>query len=133
MKLQLNKWEKLFIEFLDMIEFSLHKRIDADGVVCYGVEDLQHANLAGIEQDFFYSAGDVLERMEVYENDYIVRDILECIREKGVRYEYNQWSDLLKYRSKLPYNQLDFDLLEMICYHSQDINIFNIYSHLEAA
>lgn len=126
MKLQLNKWEKLFIEFLNMVEFSLHMRIDADGVVCYGVEDLQHANLAGIEQDFFYSAGDVLKRMEVYENDYIVKDILECIRETGVLCEYNQWSDLLKYRSILPCNQLDFDLLEMICYHSQDISITNI-------
>lgn len=133
MKLQLNKWEKLFIEFLDMTEFSLHKRIDADDVVCYGVVDLQHANLAGIEQDFFYSANDILERMDVYENDYIVNDILECMKEKNVLCEYSQWSDLLKYRSKLSYNQLDFDLLEMICYHSQDINIANIYSYLKAA
>ncbi len=133
MKPLLNKWENLFIEFLDMTEFSLQKRIDTDDVECYGVQDLQCANLAGIEQDFFYSASNVLERMEVYEEDYIVKDILECMEEIGAQCEYNQWADLLKYRSKLPYNQLDFDFIDMICHHSQDIDINNVYSFLKAA
>lgn len=133
MNRQLNKWENLFVEFLDMTEFSLQKRIDTDDVECYGVEDLQHANLGGIEQDFFYSASDILERMEVYEDDYIVKDILECMEEEGVAFEYNQWSDLLSYRSKLPHNQLGFDFIDMICHHSQDIDINNVYSSLKVA
>lgn len=130
---QLNKWEKLFIEFLNMTEFSLQRRVDFDDVDCYGVEDYQHANLGGIEQDFFYSAADVLDRMEVYEHDYIINDLEECLLENNVSCEYNEWFELLQYRPLLPNNQADFDFIEMICYHPQDIDINHIYSYLQAA
>lgn len=130
---RLNKWEELFVKFLDLTDFSLQKRVDSDDVVCYSIKDGQCANIGGIEQDSFYSAADVLDRMEIYEQDYIIDDLEECLRENDFSCEYGDWADLLQYRSFLPHNQFDFDLVEMMCYHSHDININHVYSYLEAA
>ena len=128
----LNKWEKLFLEFLDMTEFFLHKRIDEDNKECYGLQDRQKANLGDIESEFFYSADEILDRMQVYEYDYIIDDLHECACECNLTLEYDTWDDLLKYRSLMPQNEGDFEFIDMICNHSNDININRVYNYLTA-
>ncbi len=132
-KPQLNKWEKLFIEFLDMTEFYLCRRIDEDGIECYGLEDGQKANLGDIESDFFYSASNILERMETYKYDYIIRDLEECARWDNINLQYATWQDLLKYRNNMPDNQGNFEFIDMICNHPKDIDIDKVYNYLSAA
>ena len=127
--IKLNNWEEMFLDFLEMTEFYLRKKVDEDDVDCYGLEDGQLANLGDIESEFFYSASEILDRMETYEYDYIISDLQECANRELT---YNQWSDLLEYRYQMPDNQYGFDLIDMICNHPQDIDINKVYNHLNA-
>ncbi len=127
---ELNKWEKLFLDFLEMTEFYPLRRVDENGVDCFGLENGQHANLGDIESDFFYSATDILDRLTVYEYDYIIRDLKDCA---DFELEHNEWTDLLKYRPQMPNNQYNFDLIEMICNHPQDIDINKVFCYLESS
>ena len=99
---QQNKWEKLFDEFLDLTEFKLIKHqnkynqyIDEYGH--WSLIDLQEANLGNIQGDRFESAQEILERMTIYINDYIIADIEECLDEKNLYPEngYVDWQELL--------------------------------------
>ncbi len=127
----LNKWEELFIEMLEMIEFYLRREVDEEGRFCYSLEDGQHANLANIEEEIFYNAAQILDRLCAYENDYIVCDIEDCLYEANVSYDgYESWEDLLQYRQALPDNQFAFDLVDMICHHAQDIDIDKVFNDI---
>jgi len=127
--IKLNKWEDMFLDFLEMTEFYLHRKVDENDVYCYGLEDGQHANLGAIESESFYSASEILDRMEIYEYDYIIRDLQECADQQ---LEYNYWSDLLQYRLQMPDNQYDFELIDMICNHSEDIDINKVYNYIQS-
>ena len=130
--IKLNNWEEMFLDFLEMTEFYLRKKVDEDDVDCYGLEDGQHANLGDIESDFFYSASDILDRMEIYEYDYIIRDLEECAHADNIKLNYGQWTDLLQYRSLLPDNQYDFELIDMICNHPDEIDINKVYNYIQS-
>ena len=120
-----NKWEKLFDEYIDMIEFRLEK--DKKGK--FHLHDLQGANLGDIESDSFDNADEVLDRLGVYHEDYIIRDIEDLLYEADV--DLSSWDgsyeDLLKFRDKLPDYQFDFDVLDMIVNHGKDIDLENVY------
>lgn len=131
-KNELNYWEELFLEFLDMTEFYLRQRVDENDELCYGLEDGQHANLADIESEFFYSAASILDRMETYEYDYIVRDLEECAHAERISLQYQTWSDWLQYKEIMPKNQGNFAYIDMICNHSLDIDIDKVYKHITA-
>ena len=60
-----NRWEELFDELLDLIEFRLIKYPDGWGLV-----DRQGANLGDIESDRFDSSVTLIDRLEVYVRDY---------------------------------------------------------------
>ena len=62
-----NTYEKLFDEFLDLTEFRLLKHKDGT----FSLEDQQCANLGDIEDDRFTSASEILDRMDIYIQDYI--------------------------------------------------------------
>lgn len=130
---QLNKWEELFLDFLDMTEFYLQRRVDNNEMDCYGLVDGQKANIGDIESDFFYSATDILDRMETYEYDYIIHDLEECAQWENIKLQYTSWADLLKYKDKMPNNQGNFAFIDMICNHSQDIDIKKVYNYISAA
>lgn len=130
MNIELNKWEELFLQFLDMTEFYIIRRIDEDDVECYGLQDGQKANLGDIESDFFYSAADILDRMEIYEYDYIIRDLEECAKWDNIDLQYSTWEDLLKYEEQMPNNSGDFMFIDMICNHFEDIDIDKVYNSL---
>lgn len=133
MKPQLNKWEELFVDFLDMTEFCLRRCMDDDETLCYCLEDGQKANLADIESEYFYSAMQILDRMEVYEYDYIIADLIDCMRNAYIEPIYDEWTDLLKYRYLMPNNQANFYYIDMICNHPHDIDIDKVYNYLQAA
>ena len=66
--------------------------------------------------------------MTIYINDYIIEDIEECLEEKGLlpEYEYDGWDDMLINATPLlPENKFEFDLLDMICNHFEEIKLEN--------
>lgn len=130
--ISLNCWEELFLEFLDMTEFYLRKRIDEKDNECFSLVDGQRADLGDIESEKFYSASEILDRMEIYEDDYIIKDLEECAQSENIELQYNMWSDLLKYRGLMENNEGDFDLIDMICNHADEIDINKVYNYLEA-
>ena len=119
---QQNKWEKLFDEFLDLTEFTLIKHQNDWSLI-----DNQGGNIGDIEGDRFKSAATILDRMEIYIDDYIVSPLVDEFVDKDLDIEppMDDWEDLLRYRNQLPENQWDFDVLDMICNHFEEINLEN--------
>lgn len=128
-----NKWEKLFDKFLDLTEFHLIKHQNeynqhTDEYGYWSLIDLQEGNLGNIQGDRFESAQEILERMTTYINDYIITPIEECLDEKNLYSEngYVDWQDLLNNaKDLLPENEFEFDLLDMICNHFEEIKLEN--------
>jgi hypothetical protein len=121
---QQNKWEKLFDEFLDLTEFTLVRHQNYWSLI-----DNQCANLGGIEINRFKNAAQILDRMDIYIHDYIIKDIEDLAEENDIDisdWDGWGWDYLLSYRDKFPQDcQYEFDLLDMICYHFEEINLEN--------
>lgn len=128
MKVQ-NKWEEIFDQFLDLIEFSLikHKSELEDEDYIWSLIDLQGANLGDIESDRFKDAMGIVDRLEIYIDDYFVEDIENLLAEKGVAVtwggDYQEYIDNAK--DLLPDASWDFVVLDMICNHVDKINLEN--------
>ena len=130
---QQNKSERLFDKCLDLTEFKLVKHQNeynqyTDEYGHWSLIDLQEANLGNIQGDRFKSAQEILERMTIYINDYIIADIEECLEEKNLYPEngYVDWQDMLNHaKDLLPENKFEFDLLDMICNHFEEIKLEN--------
>ena len=117
-----NKYEKLFDEFLALTDFKLIKYEDGFGVI-----DLQGADLGDISEDRFESAEEILDRMDIYINDYFLNDIDDLLGEKGIKVIWDSTcEEYLKHAKELlPEEKFSFDMLDMICYHSSKINLNN--------
>lgn len=118
-----NKYEKLFDEFLDLIEFTLIKHKDYWSLV-----DRQEGNLGNIEQDRFENAMEIIDRMDIYIQDYIARPLQEALNEMDETKE-GEYSDDFEeivntcYNHYPSLNAWDVDVLDMICYHSKEIDL----------
>ena len=115
-----NTYEKLFNEFLDLTEFRLLKHKDRT----FSLEDRQCANLGDIEDDRFASASEILDRMDIYIQDYLIRDIEDALDEKSIEIDC-VWGEYGKYRDVIPDYKFDFDLLDMIVNHSNEVDLNN--------
>lgn len=155
---QQNKWEILFQEWLDLTEFSLIKHRNPEHIVEYetpdgepdcaidycgtwSIYDRQGANLGNINEDRFDNAGQILDRMDIYINDYIYRDLEEEFIAYEVDLENNElpwsadtWLALANnkefYEKNKDYfddHQWEFNALDMIANHFDEINLENIY------
>lgn len=124
-----NTYEKLFDEFLDLTEFSLLKHRtesdDADvGAGLFSLEDHQCANLGDIESERFETAAQILDRMDVYIQDYLIVDIEDALDEKSIEIDCD-WEEYGQYRDLIPDYKFDFDLLDMILNHPDEIDLNN--------
>ena len=115
-----NTYEKLFNEFLDLTEFRLLKHKDGT----FSLEDRQCANLGDIEDDRFASASEILDRMDSYIQDYLIRDIEDALDEKSIEIDC-VWGEYGKYRDVIPDYKFDFDLLDMIVNHFNEVDLNN--------
>lgn len=117
-----NQWESLFDRFLNTIEFRLVKYPDGWGLI-----DKQGGNFGGIESDRFCDAAAVIDRLDVYIEDYFVDDIQETMG----KCETGDWSELVRKAraamtpEELEYHCFDLDVLDMICNHPHEINLEN--------
>lgn len=149
-----NKWESLFESFLATTEFSLiHYEFgktsendeDVDGH--WSLHDEQGANLGGIEGDVFDTAEQIVERMSVYINDYFYEDLdqeaddykLELpslsalaakygdeVRWYGSEYWLTIRKELGEDHEFVKNHIYEFDVLEMVARHTNEINLYNI-------
>lgn len=154
---QQNKWEILFQEWLDLTEFSLVKHNiptlvlngrDVDGNLIgethegiWSIYDRQGANLGNINEDRFDNAGQIIDRMDIYINDYIYRDLEEeldayqvDLEDNELPWGANEWLALTNnkefYEKNKDYfdnHQWEFNVLDMIANHFDEINLENIY------
>ena len=115
-----NTYEKLFDEFLSITEFRLLKHKDGT----FSLEDQQCANLGDIEDDRFASASEILDRMDIYIQDYLIEDIEDALDEKSIEIDC-VWGEYGKYRDVIPDYKFDFDLLDMIVNHSNEVDLNN--------
>ena len=115
-----NTYEKLFNEFLDLTEFRLLKHKDGT----FSLEDRQCANLGDIEDDRFASASEILDRMDVYIQDYLIEDIEDALDEKSIEIDCD-WEEYGQYRDLIPDYKFDFDLLDMIVNHFDEVDLNN--------
>ena len=128
---QQNKYEKLFDEFLDFTEFILVKHQNdynkyTNEYGYWSLIDLQGANLGHIQGDRFNNATEILDRMDIYIHDYLVEAIEDCLAEAGYDFYTGNYQGLVEYcRDKLPENQWDLDVLDMIVNHPHEINLEN--------
>jgi len=113
-------FETLFEDFLNTIKFQLVKHSDGRGV-----EDHQGANLGDIEQDRFANAAAIIDRLDIYIQDYFVSALEEGLGDE----QYDDWPLLLEATNKKlssdDLNQYRFELkiLDMICNHPGEINL----------
>ena len=115
-----NTYEELFDEFLAITEFRLLKHKDGT----FSLEDLQCANLGDIEDDRFETASEVLDRMDVYIQDYLATGIEDALDEESIAIDCD-WKEYGKYRDLIPDYRFDFDLLDMIVNHSNEVDLNN--------
>jgi len=113
-------FETLFDDFLNTIEFQLVKHSDG-----WGLKDKQGANLGDIEQDRFENAAAIIDRLDIYIQDYFVSALEEGLGDE----QYDDWSLLLEAANeKLSSNDLnqyrfELKILDMICNHPGEINL----------
>ena len=115
-----NTYEELFDEVLALTEFRLLKHKDGT----FSLEDRQRANLGNIEDDRFETAPEVLDRMDVYIQDYLMAGIEDALDEKSIEIDCD-WKEYGKYRDLIPDYEFDFDLLDMIVNHSNEVDLNN--------
>lgn len=153
----MNKYTKLFAEFLDLTEFTLvkhknpvlilkYKDLDGNDVVeehngVWSLYDRQGADLGNIEQDRFDNARQILDRLDIYINDYLY----EALENELDAYEVDldgrelpwgaeTWlalrNDNVFYEKNKRYfeeHKWDFDVLDMIAYHADEIDLNECY------
>ena len=129
----MNKYTKLFEEFLDLIEFTLVKHKSSDEEYnpwIWSLIDRQGANIGGIESFGFANAAEIFDNLDIYINDYIIRAIEEYLEDDGIGLpeHYCCWEDLLEKRHLVGSDiAWDFDVLDMITSHSDEINLEECY------
>lgn len=130
-----NKWETLFEDFLEVTEFTLIKHTDG-----WGLYDRQGGNLGNIEDDRFENAQDILDRMEAYIIDYFYHDLENELEAYDVNMTGREipegaqdWLDLRKDAEFCSKNQeyidnhaFEFNVLDMIANHANEINLQNV-------
>lgn len=135
-----NKWEELFEQYMDLTEFTLIKYSDG-----WGICDRQGANLGDIESDRFENAADIFDRMDAYIEDYFFTDLENELDAYEVdmedrKFPWNayEWlrlrNDVEFYNKNKKYfddHGFDFDVLDMIANHADEIDLENVYYEME--
>ena len=94
-------------EFLNEFDFGVHKMRDKSGEIVYKLEDFQKANLGNIEDEKFYSVDSILDRLDIYYNDYLLDsvefqldELAQTIGDESIE---TKWHDLGDYKDMYDY------------------------------
>lgn len=139
----MKNYTEIFEEFLDLIEFTLVKHKNCDDTFCWSLIDRQGANLGDIMSYQFENAAGIIDNLDIYINDYIYRALEEELDAYDVDLDLHEipwgaeeWMELInneefrKVRRNLRYieeHKWDFDVLDMIAYHADEIDLNQCY------
>lgn len=88
-------------EFVGEFDFDVYKTKDIDGDIVYKLEDLQKANLGNIENEEFADIEVVIDRLDIYYQDYFLDDtefILDSVASRVNNKDIlEKWYDLSSY------------------------------------
>ena len=135
-KLDKKEMFDLFNDFLKFMEFGLKYNQQTKKI---SLVDLQEGNYNQIEEDEFTSLSDIIERLDIYIDDYFVKDLCNELDIKED--SFKNCEELIVIAKKIDYERTKFDIeiLEMIingCNYKpfsdlQDILKFATYSSSE--
>ena len=86
---------KFFREIIQQYNFQIMIDINKDLENVFRLIDIQNGNLGGIEQEEFLSLADVIDRLEIYHQDYIYSP-LEIKRNNNEKIEKDDWDLVVK-------------------------------------
>lgn len=86
---------KFFREIIQQYNFQIMIDINKDLENVFRLIDIQKGNLGGIEQEEFLSLADVIERLEIYHQDYIYSP-LEVKQNNNEKIEKDDWDLVVK-------------------------------------
>lgn len=84
---------KFFNEILNVYEFNLIIVTNENYTSIFKLKDLQGGNLGGIEQENFYTLQDIIDRLNVYHQDYIYKPLEE---RENTKLNENEWESIAK-------------------------------------
>ena len=61
-----------FNQLLELYEFELYTKTNKENKKVFMLNDIQGGNLGGIEQEEFETLEDIMERLDIYHEDYIL-------------------------------------------------------------
>ncbi len=116
-------YDKMFVSYLDLVEFDLVKRTDGFSLI-----DLQNGNLGNIEEERFENAVEIIDRMDRYIEDYlgfpIARDVFGY---DDVDMPFGELAQKAICNVKHSCGD-DEDILDVLCSHGDEINLDNVLS-----
>lgn len=127
--MSVNKYSELFHDMLGYLDFAL----DKDSYGWYLV-DLQKANLGDIESERFDDAEALIDRLDGYIEDCIVRDIVDELHIEFVDELQANWANLViaaREIDKLGTYTQEIDILDMVCHHAEEVSLFECMSMYE--
>ena len=92
-ELKQEKIVKFFKEMLNVYEFDLIIDTYENAESVFRLKDLQGGNLGGIEQENFYTLQDIINRLDVYHQDYIYKPLEE---KENIKLNTNDWEIIAK-------------------------------------
>lgn len=100
-----------FNEVINSVEFKLmYSKADNN----FRLVDLQGANLADIESDTFDNLIEVIDRLDVYINDYFIEDVISEMN-IGSYEHYEDLIRIIKSNERASEFVFDVEVLEMLC------------------
>ena len=134
-------YNELFSDLLDLTEFSLEKVSDHtedDGK--FVLIDNQGANIGGIQTYTFDTASEILDRLDMYIEDYYLDAIKEIAEDGGIEIpedvvtveDYVDWYN--SHKGEPEFDKVfgdsadDFAVLDMIANHADEVDLESVYN-----
>lgn len=123
-------YAKICAMLLSDMDFKLIKQPEVEGIQYYSLEDLQGANLGKIENDRFDNTAAVLDRLDMYYDNYILDDLHEIY---GLQDVYSKSFEELLEECKNNQNIQPYyiDWLELITHQAFNVDINDVYKEQE--
>lgn len=72
-------YKEMFYELMNQYEFKVYRATNEDGKECLKLKDLQGGNLGNIESREYKDFAEILDDLDIYHNDYLVKYVSNCV------------------------------------------------------
>lgn len=131
----MNKYTKLFADFLHTMDFGLCK--ESDG---YALIDYQGAYWGDIAEDRFDSAESIVDRLDIYIDDYFLDDLEEEAPNYGISDEtivdilgfvdwlawFTENKDKAEYQKFINTHRSEFEVADLVVNHLDEVCLDDI-------